>query len=84
MSRDARATPGLIERYRERLPFDAGDPVVTLGEGSTPLVHAPRAVRARRRGGVAEARGRQPDRLVQGPRHDLRGLARRCARARRR
>ena len=33
--------PGLIERYRERLPFDAGDPVITLGEGSTPLVHAP-------------------------------------------
>ncbi|HET6449614.1 MAG TPA: threonine synthase [Conexibacter sp.] len=33
--------PGLIERYRERLPFDLGDPVVTLGEGSTPLVHAP-------------------------------------------
>jgi threonine synthase len=32
---------GLIERYRERLPFDAGDPIVTLGEGSTPLVHAP-------------------------------------------
>jgi threonine synthase len=33
--------PGLIERYRERLPFAAGDPVVSLGEGSTPLVHAP-------------------------------------------
>ena len=33
--------PGLIERYRERLPFAAGDPVVTLGEGDTPLVHAP-------------------------------------------
>jgi threonine synthase len=32
---------GLIERYRERLPFANGDPVVTLGEGSTPLVHAP-------------------------------------------
>jgi threonine synthase len=32
---------GLIERYRDRLPFDPGDPVVTLGEGSTPLVHAP-------------------------------------------
>jgi len=32
---------GLIERYRERLPFAAEDPVVTLGEGSTPLVHAP-------------------------------------------
>ncbi len=33
--------PGLIERYRERLPFAPDDPVVTLGEGSTPLVHAP-------------------------------------------
>jgi threonine synthase len=33
--------PGLIERYRERLPFAADDPVVSLGEGSTPLVHAP-------------------------------------------
>ena len=33
---------GLIERYIDRLPFDAGDPIVTLGEGSTPLVHAPR------------------------------------------
>ncbi len=33
--------PGLIERYRERLPFADGDPVVTLGEGDTPLVHAP-------------------------------------------
>ncbi len=33
--------PGLIERYRDRLPFSDGDPVVTLGEGETPLVHAP-------------------------------------------
>jgi threonine synthase len=32
---------GLMERYRERLPFADGDPVVSLGEGSTPLVHAP-------------------------------------------
>ena len=31
-------------------------------------------VRARRLRGVAEARGRQPDRLVQGPRDDLRGV----------
>lgn len=31
---------GLIERYRDRLPFADGDPVVTLGEGSTPLIHA--------------------------------------------
>ncbi len=34
--------PGLIERYRQRLPFAAGDPVVTLHEGSTPLMLAPR------------------------------------------
>ena len=33
--------PGLMERYRERLPFAAEDPVVSLGEGTTPLVHAP-------------------------------------------
>ena len=33
---------GLIERYRERLPFAAEDPVVSLGEGSTPLVLAER------------------------------------------
>jgi threonine synthase len=33
---------GLIERYRDRLPFAPGDPVVSLHEGSTPLVLAPR------------------------------------------
>jgi threonine synthase len=33
---------GLIERYRDRLPFAADDPVVSLGEGGTPLVLAPR------------------------------------------
>jgi threonine synthase len=32
----------LIERYRERLPLAADAPIVTLMEGSTPLVHAPR------------------------------------------
>ena len=32
----------LIERYRERLPLEAGDPVVSLCEGSTPLIHAER------------------------------------------
>jgi threonine synthase len=35
-------TIGLIERHRERLPFAATDPVITLGEGSTPLVLAER------------------------------------------
>jgi threonine synthase len=31
----------LIDRYRERLPFAAGDPLVSLQEGSTPLLRAP-------------------------------------------
>jgi threonine synthase len=34
--------PALIERYRRDLPLEEGDPVVSLNEGSTPLVHAPR------------------------------------------
>src|SRR5437588_11724279 len=33
---------GIIERYRDRLPFGPDDPVVTLDEGSPPLVAAPR------------------------------------------
>jgi threonine synthase len=33
---------GVIERYRDRLPFGPDDPVVSLDEGSTPLVRAPR------------------------------------------
>lgn len=33
---------GLIERYMDRLPFEPGDPIVSIEEGSTPLVHAPR------------------------------------------
>jgi threonine synthase len=32
---------GLIERWRDRLPFADEDPVVSLGEGTTPLIHAP-------------------------------------------
>jgi threonine synthase len=31
----------LIERYRDRLPIEDDDPVVSLNEGSTPLVRAP-------------------------------------------
>jgi threonine synthase len=33
---------GLIERFRDRLPFAPGDPVVSLLEGSTPLLLAER------------------------------------------
>ncbi len=32
----------LIERYFDDLPIEKGDPVVTLNEGSTPLIHSPR------------------------------------------
>jgi len=32
----------LIERYRSVLPVDDATPVISLGEGSTPLLHAPR------------------------------------------
>jgi threonine synthase len=34
--------PGLIERYRDRLPLEPGDPIVSLNEGSTPLIPSPR------------------------------------------
>ncbi len=34
--------PGVIEAYRERLPVSADTPVVTLLEGGTPLLEAPR------------------------------------------
>ncbi|MFT0847485.1 threonine synthase [Actinomycetaceae bacterium L2_0104] len=37
---------GVIPEYRERLPFAESDPVVTLGEGGTPLIRA-RALDAR-------------------------------------
>jgi len=35
-------TTSLIERYRDRLPVSPQTPVVSLGEGSTPLLPAPR------------------------------------------
>ncbi|MCS7007331.1 MAG: threonine synthase [Thermoleophilia bacterium] len=35
-------TTPLIERFRARLPVGAGTPLVSLGEGSTPLLPAPR------------------------------------------
>jgi threonine synthase len=37
-----RSWPGLIEAYRERLPVSDATPVITLLEGNTPLVRAPR------------------------------------------
>jgi len=32
---------GIVHEYLDRLPFDAGDRIVTLGEGGTPLIPAP-------------------------------------------
>ena len=75
------AWPGLIEAYRDRLPVTADTPVITLFEGGTPLVAGAAAVRAGRCRGLPEGRGRQPDRLVQGPGHDgghLQGGRGRC------
>jgi threonine synthase len=39
---DSSAWPGLIEAYRARLPVTAETPVITLYEGGTPLIAAPR------------------------------------------
>ncbi|MDD7541973.1 MAG: threonine synthase [Mobiluncus porci] len=33
---------GLLEEYRNRLPVEVSDPIVTLYEGNTPLVRSPR------------------------------------------
>lgn len=47
------AWPGLIEAFRDRLPVTERTPVVTLLEGNTPLVDAPRLAE---RAGVASVR----------------------------
>jgi len=36
----------LIERFRDRLPVSSSTPIVSLGEGSTPLLPAPRLAQA--------------------------------------
>ena len=38
----AAVTASVVERFRERLPLGPESPVVSMGEGSTPLVRAPR------------------------------------------
>ena len=42
MTERHRMWPGVIEAYRDFLPVDADTPVVTLQEGGTPLLPAPR------------------------------------------
>src|SRR5690242_13623704 len=34
----SRRYTGLIERYRDRLPVSASTPIISLGEGNTPLI----------------------------------------------
>src|SRR5206468_10847011 len=41
-TKKSRRSRGVIESYREFLPVSAATPVVSLGEGSTPLVYCPR------------------------------------------
>jgi threonine synthase len=38
----SRQSRGVIESYRKFLPVSAATPVVSLGEGNTPLIHCPR------------------------------------------
>src|SRR6476660_3152453 len=33
---------GVIERYREFLPISSATPIISLGEGNTPLIYSPR------------------------------------------
>src|SRR5256714_5541021 len=33
---------GIIERYRQFLPVSDSSPIISLGEGNTPLIHSPR------------------------------------------
>ena len=37
---------GLISRWRDRLPVSSRTPIITLGEGGTPLVQADRVAKA--------------------------------------
>ena len=38
---------GIIEEYRKFLPVTEHTPIVTLGEGNTPLIHAKRLAKRR-------------------------------------
>ena len=53
--------PGLIEAYREHLPVTDATPVITLLEGNTPLLEAPRvAQQAGIARGTSRSRGTTP------------------------
>ena len=64
-----------IEEYRDRLPVARRHPGDHAGRGRHAAGPGPRAVRAHRLRRLAQGRGREPDRVVQGPRHDHGDLA---------
>ena len=70
----------LIERYHERLPFEPGDPLVSLQEGSTPLLRAP--VLSELVGATVRLKleGANPTGSFKDRGHDLRGLGGRARR----
>ena len=65
----------LIERYRDRLPLEPGDPVVTLNEGSTPLIEAPRLSERVGARAYLKFEGANPTGSFKDRGHDGRGLA---------
>ena len=75
--------PGLIAAYRDRLPVGDDWAPITLLEGGTPLIPATRLSARTGCDGLSQVRGPQPDRLLQGPRHDDGGLEGRRGQARR-
>jgi len=64
----------LILRYLDRLPFSSGDPIVTLHEGSTPLVPAPVVSELVGVDVRLKLEGANPTRVVQGSRDDVRRI----------
>ena len=66
--RGARMGIGVIQRYRDRLPVGPDTPVISLGEGDTPLIPSPADRRAARHRPALQVRGDEPDRQFQGPR----------------
>ena len=63
---------GLIHQYKAHLPVDDNTKIITLHEGNTPLIHAPRLAAE-----IApdielwlKFEGRQSDRQLQRSRHD--------------
>ncbi len=62
--------PGVIAAYRDRLPVGADWVPVTLLEGGTPLIAAPRLSAKTGCTVHLKVEGAQSHRLLQGPRHD--------------